>query len=226
MSAVIKHLTSVYRPVYLWFWGIAALALAGIAVSFEIFGHYSLDDQRVSVWETVGAQGPRWFLFVMGIMWATVNLPVAIAHGITRRKFFRGAMVFGAATAFLFALLMLAGFGVERIVYTMNGMMAEISSYPINTWGEAAAYLAEAFVACLAFVTSGWAVGLIFFRFQVWVALVLLPLAILPALGGMPTTRNDAPWLTGTPTAITVVILALIGGYALVRTIPVKAKKA
>jgi hypothetical protein len=226
MSAVVKHLFRTYRWVYVWFWGIAALTLAGIAASFEVFGHYTLDDERVSVWETVGTQGPRWFLFVMGIMFATVSLPVAIASGLTRRTFYRGAMVFGAASAVLFGLLMLAGFGVERIVYTMNGMMAGLTNYPVSTWGQAAEYGLRSSLSCLALVTSGWMVGLIFYRYQVWVALILLPLAVLPVIGGMPVTGTDEPWFIGTPLTVVLLIAAAVVGYAMVRSVPVKPKKA
>lgn len=220
---VVRHLFKAYRPVYAWFWGIVAVVLAGIAVSFEIFGHYTLDDERVSVWETVGQQGPRWFLFVMGILFVTINLPVVIANGITRRTFYRGAMLFTVFTAAAFALPMTAGFGVEYAVYTANGMMADLpKQYPINSLGEAARYTVDSFLVLLAFMLSGWIVGLLFYRLRVWIAIALTPLAALPISG---VTLPIESWGGAIAAACLTIAVAVIGGYVLVRACPIRTKK-
>lgn len=158
---ILRHLFIAYRAVFAWFWGIMLLIIAGVATSFSVFGHYTLDDARVSVWDVVGQQGPRWFLFVMGIMYATVNLPVVIAHGITRRAYYRAAMVFIGLTALGFTLVIMLGFAVEYVTYTTNGMMDNLNSpYPITTWTDAFEYSLVSLLVLAGFSLSGWLVGL------------------------------------------------------------------
>ncbi|HCT79180.1 MAG TPA: hypothetical protein DGT23_22005 [Micromonosporaceae bacterium] len=220
---VVRHLFKAYRPVYAWFWGIVAVVLAGIAVSFEVFGHYTLDDERVSVWESVGQQGPRWFLFVMGILFVTINLPVVIANGITRRAYYRGAIIFTVLSAAAFTVLLMAGFGVEYAVYTANGMMAELpKEYPINSMGEAAKFAAKSFLALLAFMLSGWIVGLVFYRLRVWLAIALTPFAALPISGASLPIDS---WAAGVATAGLTIAVAVVIGFILVRTCPIRTKK-
>ena len=91
---VLRHLSTAYRPVFFWFWGVMALFVTAIAASFEIFGPYLKHVMEATVWQGGGQQAPRWFLFVIGIMLATVNLPVIIANGMTRRSYFVAVTVF------------------------------------------------------------------------------------------------------------------------------------
>lgn len=231
MSTVAKHLAYNYRWVYGIFMSIMVLMMAGLALSFEVFGHYALDDQRSSVWETVGLQAPRWFLFVIGIMLATVNLPVLVAHGITRRLFARGALVFAVASSAAFSVLMLMGFVVERAVYSANGMMAAIDDYPLAKVSDAGRFYVEITLAGLLFLLSGWVIGLLFYRLRVWLALLALPVVTLPVIGGiamgvstMAGVEMSFVNVVVIQLAAVLVVSALV--YFLGRDVAIKPKKA
>ena len=231
MSTVAKHLAYSYRWVYGIFMSIMILVMAGLALSFEVFGHYTLDDQRSSVWETVGLQAPRWFMFVIGIMLATVNLPVLVAHGITRRVFARGALVFAVASSAAFSLLMLMGFVVERAVYTANGMMAAIDNYPLAKVTDASRFYVEITLAGLLFMLSGWVIGLLFYRLRIWLALLALPVVTLPVIGGIAMgmstiagVRMSFANVVLIQLAAVLIVIAL--GYFLGRDVAIKPKKA
>jgi hypothetical protein len=223
---VFKHLVTAYRMTYAWFWGIMALMLAGLCVSFEIFGHYVLDSQRASIWEVAGTQAPRWFLFVMALMFATVNLPVVVAHSVTRRSYFQGTVLFGLASSVFSATMLLLGFGVERWVYHLDGIWAELTKpYPVNTLGEAAGLWLELFVTLAASMVSGWLAGLVFYRLRLWVALVCMPLAAGPlvAVSSAPLGRVGE-WELALTAAAT--LIAVAGGYLLVRGVAIRPRKA
>ena len=96
---VFRHLLAVYRSVYLWFWTVMALFVTAVAVATQWMGPNMTKVMTSSIWQGGGQQAPRWFLFVIGIMLATVNLPVVIAHGITRKNYFAGVMFFSAVSA-------------------------------------------------------------------------------------------------------------------------------
>jgi hypothetical protein len=223
---VFRHLIAAYRKTYAWFWAIMALMLAGLCLSFEIFGHYMLDSERASMWEVAGSQAPRWFHFIIALMFATLNLPVLVAHGITRRAYFLGATLFGLASAAFAATMLLLGFGVERTVYHLNGVWAELTKpYPVNTVGEAARLWLELFITVLACVISGWLAGIVFYRMRFWVAIVCAPLAAGPLIAvsaaplGMP-----AAWELALTAAVTAVGAAV--AYLLVRGVAIRPRKA
>jgi hypothetical protein len=223
---VFKHLFAAYRKTYAWFWAVMALMLTGVCLSFEAFGHYSLDDTRVSAWETVSPQAPRWFLFVMALMFVTLNLPVVVAHGITRRTYFRGVILFALASAAFAATMVLIGFGVENLVFHLNGMWEELRvPYPVSTIGEAARVWLELLITFLAYMVSGWLAGMVFYRLRVWVAIVCTPLAAGPliAVSAAPLGHPE-----GWELVLTVIATALgVGvGYLLVRGVALRPRKA
>jgi hypothetical protein len=221
-----RHLFTTYRKVYAWFWSIMALLLAGLCVSYEIFGNYPPDSDRSSMWEVAGLAAPRWFLFVMGLMFVTVNLPVMVAHGITRRAYFEGASLFILASTAFAASMALLGFGVERVAYHVNGIWGQLTHpYPVNSAGEAGRLWLELFLGGTAYMVSGWLAGIAFYRLSVWIAIACTPLAATPliAVSARPVGQPAAWELALTAT---VSVLGLAAGYVLVRNTAIRPRKA
>ncbi|GIH08798.1 hypothetical protein Rhe02_68650 [Rhizocola hellebori] len=223
---VFKHLFSTYRTVYLWFWAVMALFVLAIVLSFVVFGPYIENVMDASVWQGAAGAAPRWFVFVIGIMLATVNLTVVIASGITRRAYFAAVFAFTLATAALFEVASLAGFGVERAGFATQGLTGFLPvDYPLNSWNAAASYTGEAFLALWGFMLSGWAIGLLFYRLRVWYAILLIPVGLGPIIGG-----GSLPPLIGQGARIVTLTvglaLATALGFLLVRSAPVRPKKA
>ncbi len=223
---VFRHLFAAYRRVYTWFWAIMLLLLAGLCLSYEVFGNYMLDSDRASMWEVAGMAAPRWFLFVMGLMFVTVNLPVVVAHGITRRTYFQGAVLFSLASSAFASLFVLFGFGVERAVYHLSGMWAELTHpYPVNSLGEAGRLWVEVFIGTMAYMVSGWLAGMAFYRLRPWIAIACTPVAAAPliAVSARPLGQ-PAAWELMLTAAVSVVGLAI--GYVLVRGVALRPRKA
>src|SRR5262249_19697055 len=81
-----------------------------------------------------------------------------------------------ASTAFA-ATLLLLGFGVERTVYHLDGIWAELTRpYPVNTLGDAGRLWLELFIMLPASMVSGWLAGMIFYLPSLWVATGWAPL--------------------------------------------------
>jgi hypothetical protein len=221
--SVLTHLFRGYRTVYAWFWSIFLLIFFAVMVISVNLARSGESDAGPSLWANAGAQAPRWFLFVMGIMWATTNLPVLVANGVTRRRFFGGAMLFGLASSVVFTLMVTIGFAIERQLFADRGLLA--ADYPLNTAGDFARYTGEMTLILMGFILTGWVVGLLFYRLRPWTALLLLPLAMLPVIvgvfGGSTSPISLSPLL-----ALATVAAAALAAYLLVRAVPIRAKKA
>jgi hypothetical protein len=219
-----KHLFKGYRLVYACFSALFLVAFTVIMlVTFEL-AKSPVFEGRTSIWESSGGQAPRWFLFVMGIMWASVNLPVVIAHGVTRRAYFRGAVLAGAVSSVFFAVFILAGFAIERAILADRGLL--IDSYRLNSVADFAVYGLQVLLSLLTFTLTGWVVGLLFYRLRAWWATLLLPLAMLPIVIAVFQGPD------GDPAAVTplfAIALALITGAAaflITRSVPIRNRKA
>lgn len=225
MTIVFKHLIHGYRVVFLWFWGIVTLAFTGLMIALATFGVWTGEDEAPTAWGLMSHQTPGWFLFVIGILCATTNLQVVIANGITRRAFTLGAFGFFAVSAVLFGLLVMLGHAVELAMFQANDVLEQFTvPYPTPT----PARWLIAVLTFLGFATSGYLIGLIFYRFPIWLGILLSPLAIVPSGGG-----TWAPWGIGWTwqggeigLAALVIVAGVIVAYLLASTTPVRPRKA
>jgi hypothetical protein len=226
MTMIFKHLFSTYRTVFLWFWAVMAFLATAIALSFVVFGPYIEKVMDSTVWEGAAGAAPRWFVFVIGIMLATVNLPVIIASGLTRRAYFGAVVAFTAVTALAFEAASMLGFVIERAGFAANGLVAFLpEDYPLNSFGDAARYTGEAYLALWGFMLSGWAIGLLFYRLRVWYAILLIPVGLGPIIGGGSLPPQIGPQVR-IITLLAGLALAVALGFALVKRVPVRPKKA
>ena len=220
---VFQHLFRGYRRVYAWFWGVMTLVFIGLMLSFEMAGPWIADDEHTSAWGLISLQAPGWFLFVVAIIWATMALPVAVAHGVTRKAFCVGAAWFGLLSAVGFGLVMTAGHLLEYEIYQRNGILTLLTApYPVPTvrgtlW---------TIVSCAGFLIGGWLIGLAFYRLPVWAAILLIPLFAVPAGGGL-LVPYGAQWPGGRELFAAIAIGAgTVAAYLLARTTPIRPRKA
>ncbi|WP_117211758.1 hypothetical protein [Allorhizocola rhizosphaerae] len=218
---VLKHLARGYRVVYAWFWGLVALVFTGLMVSLTIFGPWVVGTGESSAWGLVAGQAPAWFLFTMGIMLATTGLPVAVANGVTRREYTVAAGIFTVVSSVLFGLLILVGHALEILVYRANGIMAALTEpYPAPTL----ATFGRGVLQHLAFMVTGYLIGLCFYRLRVWWAIAVTPVAMIPVFAGndqADVTRFGGVWLV-----LAVACAAGVAAYLLARSVPIRSKKA
>jgi hypothetical protein len=161
-----------------WFWAVLALVFVTIGWLMERLG--TLDR---SVWEMAGT-APRWGLFVLGIVFATMYLPVLVAHGVTRRAAALAGGAAGLLLGLVAAAVMLAGYLVERAVYIGIDRAQYLErEHLFRTPVEAHLVLTEYALVFVAYLVSGWLVGIGYYRFG-WIlgTLFLVP-AMTPAAG-------------------------------------------
>lgn len=205
---------------YGFYWAVMFGVLLAFLGSFDLFGPWILQTDSASAWSLAVDVAPGWFLFAMGIVAAVMHLPVAIAHGITRRDFSIGAGVFAVASVALFQLMKIVGLLLEALAYEARGLMDQITRpFPWPTLGGTLTEMSSG----LAFMLSGWLVALAFYRLRIWWALLVAPFAMIPVGSGTGTvyTPFDVPWAF----IIAMLAAAAVAGYLAVRGLAVRPKK-
>lgn len=179
MTTVAATLFRRIWPAYAIF---AALLIATVVLVGTLIGVYG--NLTESAWNLGAASTVKWFVGPMGILLFPVFLRHYVAFGVTRRQFIGGGLLFGLASAGAFALLSLAGFGVERFLYGATGLMDGLTeTLPVHSAWTAAGVLVRAFLIYLAHFCSGWLIGAGFYRYGPFAGLLLISPALLPGLG-------------------------------------------
>lgn len=133
---------------------------------------------EISGWET-GSQLPRWFAGALGAYATSVHLPLYVAHGYTRREVARQTPLAALVTVLLLAALMTAGYGLERLVYSLAGWSQDLLQPHLFSTPDAYGLVFVEFVLLFAVWSSAGALaGAGFYRSPGHGALVL-PLALL-----------------------------------------------
>ncbi|WP_033343904.1 hypothetical protein [Catenuloplanes japonicus] len=179
MTTVAVSLFRRLWPVYAVF---AALLVTVVAVVGTLIGTYgSLTD---SAWNIGAASTTKWLVGSIGFILLPSYLRQYVANGVTRREFLGGGLLFGIGSAAGFALLVLAGFGVERLIYGATGLMDGLTEpYPVHSAGSAVAVLVRAFLIYLAHICTAWLVAVGFYRYGALTGLLLIPPSLVPAFG-------------------------------------------
>lgn len=198
----------------------ACVFLAAIAGTFgiSVFG-----DIVFSGWMLVTVQIARWFVLWVGVYAIHNVLPIAIAHGHTRREFAVAATGFTAVFAPAMTLLAWLGFLVEGSVY-------DLMDWRSTGHGSPLAYFLMFLVWCGVgmFVTAAfdrWGYGAVL-TLPVGLVLALVPGVTMPGTGDMPFIRN-APDLLGDGWHVASLgawVIAMAVTWAIVRDIPVRLR--
>jgi hypothetical protein len=197
-----KTLLLIYRPVLLLFLGVITPVVVVVDI---LFGK----DVPGGLWVIVVGAATRYWLLVIGILLATMQLRVFVANGVTRRDFTAGAARFGLVVALALAVVVVAGQTVESAI--LAGATPEIG-------GILAGFVRQV-VFVLAFGVGGWLIGTAYFRLHPLVATLLN----VPVVGAVALTS----WLLGTvetgpaplalPAAVPIGLALVALGYLVVR---------
>lgn len=182
-----------------WFWPI-------VAVVFLVIGFFTqrAGDLDHSVWAFAGS-APKWALFALGIVFATMYLPFLVAHGITRRTVAAAAAAGGAVLALVAAGVMQLGYLVERAVFAaLDRTHAIETPHLFRTPTQVHLVLAEYTLVFAAFLLSGWLVGIGYYRFGGIRGTLFLPPALIP-IGVVEGAVLASDWPEGILDALNVV---------------------
>jgi hypothetical protein len=215
MTLVAKTLTTLYRPVGIGFWSIIALIVvvvtAVLAVVYEV---------RYSLWLIIAGQAMKWWLLVFGVLLVATHLRLYVANGVTRRDFLAGAALFGGLTAVAYALIVVLGHGIERLVWTAFGTPP--ATYPAFSALEALREFGHYLPGALGCLVTGALVAAGFYRFTWWIGLLLvipgaLPLAVADGLLGLyAAIEAPAPRLLPYPAGVAFSLAVTVIGALLV----------
>lgn len=111
-----KTLVRIYLPVLLSFLAFMVPAVVITDIVTGPIGHS--DPVPGGFWLLIVGSATKYWLLIVGILLATMQLRVFVANGVTRRDFTTGAARFGLVAAVALAVLVVGGHAVESAVVT------------------------------------------------------------------------------------------------------------
>ncbi|WP_086668670.1 hypothetical protein [Lentzea kentuckyensis] len=198
----------------------ACVFLLTLAVSFVIsrLGHIAF-----SGWMLVTVQIARWFVLWVGVYTIHNMLPIAIAHGRTRREFLGAATGFSAVFALAMSLLVWLGFLVEDVVYDLMGWRTTPHGSPLGYVLMFAVWCGVGMFVTAAFDRWGYA-GV--FTLPVGLALVAVPGVTMPGTDDLPFFRDAPEWLGNGWHVVSLFawMVTMAVTWAVARTMPVRVR--
>ncbi|MET8763000.1 hypothetical protein [Lentzea sp. NPDC004782] len=198
----------------------ASVFAFAVAVTFVVS---AFSDVEISAWNVVTSQIARWFLFWVGIYVIHNVLPIAVAHGRTRREFLVAASGFSVVLALAMAVLAWLGFLAEGGIYALMHWHADEHGTPVAYFLMFLVWCVVGMFCAAAFDRFG-AAGV--FSVPVGLASVIITTVRIPGSGNLPFIRNipsllGAGWHVASVAAFLVV---LAGTWAVVRDMPVRVR--
>ncbi|RAS71355.1 hypothetical protein C8D87_1011656 [Lentzea atacamensis] len=198
----------------------ASVFLAVLAVEFGIslFG-----DVVFSGWMLVTVQIARWFVLWVGVYTIHNVLPIAIAHGRTRREFLGAATGFTVVFALAMTLLAWLGFLVEDGLYSLMDWRSTPHGSPLAYFLMFLVWCAVGMLVTAAF--DRWGYGGVF-TLPVGLALAVVPGITMPGTGDTPFVRN-MPHLLGDgwhAVSLGAWVVAMAVTWAIARDLPVRLR--
>jgi hypothetical protein len=222
------------RPMLLGYWAVMVIALflGGIAIQVVSGGVTS------SAWDYM-TQSPKYFSMAIGITVTPAYFALLISQGITRRMFSVAVGIYLAGAAAATALLWVLVYQLERLLYAWQGWPDKLNNPHLFTdTSQVGLVFAEFFLLIVAHEVTGWLLGITFARFGIWRGIVLLPLALVPAVAAefllvaqwladvLDNIGYDRPPLAvAVPSVLVVSALGVYAGYRILHPMAVKPPK-
>jgi hypothetical protein len=233
MSTLIVGHTMLRRssPTMAAYWAIMLFVYAVIVASVS-----TQADADVSIWATSGGSAPKYFLLALGIM-LSVQLPIFVGNGVTRRDFAAGASMYVAVIALGYGALMAAGFAVEHAIYSANDLLTvQKDPYPVQSVADGLGMFVGETIVGMVYLCVGWLIGTSFYRLGVWWGIGLIPLEAVPVavaeMGfnslwmGYGLNRGlgieAPPLLVGVLIGLAALAILWAANFVLLRDIPIK----
>lgn len=134
------------------------------------------------------SDSPKIFALVIGITAVPLTLASFISNGLTRRDYFRGQVLFMLTMALLSLIAIQLSFAAGHAVLTALEGASELARNPFQ--GE---IMLESFMLFLIYFGSGMLIGLIFYRFDWRLGVLLAVLAYGAAILGELAFELDNP---------------------------------
>lgn len=156
-----------------WFaaaWLVIIVITSGIIAVIAYFGTPS-----VSIVDAV-FNAPRYWLFVVGLVFTYTWLGPYLGVGVTRRDFLRAGAVVGLTSALLLGVMSTLTMFAEGGLYAAQGWETHYEqSHLFADYDQVGLMLVEYSVVFGSHFFAGWALGSMFYRHSAWAILAAVP---------------------------------------------------
>ncbi|WP_033343903.1 hypothetical protein [Catenuloplanes japonicus] len=227
-AVLVRRMARHMVPMVSMYWAIMLLVYVSVISLIAI-----LDTLEHSMWQSIGGPPPRYWLLSMGIV-TVLQGRVYVSLGVTRRQLGEAYLTLYVLMALLFATVYTIGFAPEYAIYAAGGVLDHLAEpYPSAGFRT----FISAVVVNLAHLVAGALIGIGFYRYRVWGGLLIIPVAVVPAVAvevafGTRWAGEGINTLLGLPVAslpvglaVAAAILAVLvaGTYRTYRTMPIRA---
>lgn len=208
----------------IWYAVIYPIVVAGITIGLR-FVNEGGDE---NLWRNLTI-APVYYLVACGVIAVATLLPMAVAHGHTRRAFARAAVPLFAALAVITGLYVVALIGLDIVLSNAFGWERTISGpVGLSTFAEAVEVFVDTSLAGLCALATGWLAGIVwqsavFRRWLGWIpaTLLMVPCALpifaaevvlhRPPFGAdiADSLGLDLAWAAGSVVALAIAAVSL-----------------
>ncbi|SDG67548.1 hypothetical protein SAMN05421505_106219 [Sinosporangium album] len=221
-----------HLPMVAAFWALLVAVVGLIILGMHTFGTVS-----ASVWDDLASGFPQWALLGTGVVMLRVFLPMHVGHGRTRREFTWHTTLFIVAFTGALAVLLAAGYWLEKALYGAVGWPHMIDPHRFFTDGGQFGLIVWEFWCVLpVWMISGVCLSAAFYR-SVNIGLAVVPVALLFAVFGgsgngtigvpfvdTALPAQDVSGLASSALSAAVFALGVALAWALIRDIPIRSK--
>lgn len=175
----------------------------------------------------------------IGITLPSTFFALLVTHGITRRMLAVAGSIYLVGAAAATATLWVLVYQVEHLIYVWQGWDQALANPHLFTrTSQLGLIFAEFFLLVVSHEVTGWLLGITLYRFGFWKGILLLPLALVPAVAAefllvaqwlaqaLENTGYHRPPLgVAAPGVLAVSALGLYFGYLLIRPMGLKPAK-
>jgi hypothetical protein len=139
----------------------------------------SVKQPDFSMWLVLAGSAEKYWLLVIGIILVSMNLRQFVANGVTRHEFLAGAAVFGLVLALGWSVALVLGHVVEALLLGAAGRRGD--GYPGIGPLDLLEQFGHALPLALGWMLSGALIAAGFFRWRVWLGLIVMVGGAIPA---------------------------------------------
>jgi len=234
LKTVLLSMAVGMRQMLVGYWIVMVVAFLAVGIVIQL----ATGTVDHSMWD-YGTQSPKYFSMAIGITIIPAYFSLLVAQGVTRRMFSVAASIYLTGAAAATALLWVLVYRVEYVLYSWQGWPQDLTNQHLFTrTSQVGLVFAEFFLLILSHEVTGWLLGITFVRLGFWRGLLMLPLALIPAvaaefllvaqwLAGILTNAgyHRPPLAVAVPSVLLVSALGVYAGYRILQPMALKPAK-
>lgn len=147
-----------------WAWAIGAALLVAILVPVSVWG-----ELEESLWHQLGGGAQRWLFAAVGFTMISEFGRMFLLNGVTRAQLARSALAAGAVLCPLGGIVLVAGYGLERVAFDINDWSHVVTDLgrssgdavdPLGSVTTGLRLFGEHLLTLAAFFVTGWLIGI------------------------------------------------------------------